>query len=83
MTVLSCIHGPGNLMSINILVFWGTAKVYNAVLLIIGPDWCKTAAWSAMICSKGTEKWDIGEGIFVSALDSGSDSGRNMAHFEE
>lgn len=70
-------------MSINISVFWGTAKVYNAVLLIIGPIWWKTAAWSAMICSEGTEKWDIGEGIFVSALDSGSDSGRNMAHFEE
>lgn len=72
MTVLSCIYALNNLMYTNILVFWGTAKVYNTVSLIIGFVRCKTVVWSVvMFCSEGTEeRWDIGGGIFESALDS-------------
>jgi len=57
MTVLSCIHALNNLMCTNILVFWGTAKVYNTVLLFIDSVRCKAAIWSVvMFCSEGTEK---------------------------
>lgn len=44
----------------------------KGVLLIIGSVRCKTVVWTVvMFCSEGTEeKWDIGGGIFVSALDS-------------
>lgn len=53
MTVLSSIQALNNLMCTNIVVFWGTAKIYNT-LVTFGSVRCRTRAWSVVIfCSEG------------------------------